>query len=328
MVIVVNVLVPIFAIMLSGHVATRFRWVSGNYGDALVDFVYKVAGPALIFSGLATEPFSQVFHWDFIGATLVSIGLCFGCWWVFAARIGPQRELPYRALTAYAVSVGNSAFIGLPILFALLGRPGLILSVASLFVVVMVFFPLLMFLVTKRDAEVGVSGVALIRQNVKVFLTNPLVLAAILGILYSASGLPLPNVLSHYFRTLAISLTPVALFAVGMEFSWNAIRAEWRTLCVMCMYKMLVCPAVAYGAALLFDLGLVATVSVVLIAGVPSPKTAFIIGKKFGIAEDLMSGLIGLTTVIGLLTLFVFLMVIAVAHPELFGSHMADASRF
>ena len=54
--VIVEVIVPIFAIMLAGYVAARTRLLKENASEALSQFVYYAAGPARGFISLSRTP--------------------------------------------------------------------------------------------------------------------------------------------------------------------------------------------------------------------------------------------------------------------------------
>ncbi len=46
---IVEVILPVFAVVLTGYIAARTRLLKGDASEALSQFVYYAAGPALAF---------------------------------------------------------------------------------------------------------------------------------------------------------------------------------------------------------------------------------------------------------------------------------------
>ena len=61
---IIDVILPIFAIMLAGIVAARTRLLKDDASEALSQFVYYAAGPALAFIALYRTPVD-----DFLNVT-------------------------------------------------------------------------------------------------------------------------------------------------------------------------------------------------------------------------------------------------------------------
>ena len=316
--IVVNILIPMFLIMLTGFLCIHFKILPQETPHFLISFIFNVAAPALIFIGMATAPLSQIFHWDFIFATIIAIAICFFPWIFFIKKCYPQKSTGFAALIAYSVSLGNSAFIGLPILVLVAGSKGMILAVVSSVIVVSVFMPSVIYFMNKsinKNTEKVKYGV--LKDVLKIF-KNPIVLSGFLGILYSAANLPMPAVAKSYFTTLGSALAPVALFAVGAGIMWANIKDYWKILSVMSFFKMIICPAIAYLVAVLLHLNNLETFALVLIAAVPSPKTAYILAEEYNFEPELMAGHIALTTVIGVVTIFGLILFASSVDPTLF----------
>ena len=72
---VVNVVLPVFAIVLAGYACGRFRLLGPGGSEALNGFVYFAALPALFFGSLAKVELSQIFNWPYLSAPI-----CWACW--------------------------------------------------------------------------------------------------------------------------------------------------------------------------------------------------------------------------------------------------------
>ena len=80
-----------FLIMLTGFLCIHFNVLHQETPHFLINFIFNVAAPALIFIGMATAPLSQIFHWDFIFATIISIAICLFTWIFFIKKLYPNK---------------------------------------------------------------------------------------------------------------------------------------------------------------------------------------------------------------------------------------------
>ena len=63
-----NVVLPVFAIILTGYACGRFGVLGAASSEAINKFVYYVALPVLLFFSMARVDPQQIFNWPFLGA--------------------------------------------------------------------------------------------------------------------------------------------------------------------------------------------------------------------------------------------------------------------
>ncbi len=79
-------------------------------------------------------------------------------------------------------------------------------------------------------------------------------MAPILGMLVSASGISLPAAIITPMDMLAPSAAPVALFALGMSLSGLEVRRAGFDLAWLSLVKLIIHPLATWGLALLLNL--------------------------------------------------------------------------
>ena len=187
---VASLILPIFAIILSGWVAGALGYLPRTLAGPLMQFAYFVAMPALVFLTVAKEPLGSLLEWRFLVAFGGGSLICFVAVFL-AARIGWRATLGTSAMLGAMVSMTNTGFVALPILRALQGNPGVLAAaVATVFVGAIMFPALLVLLeIDQHKDSRKMRASALARQ----IGTNPVILATLLGLLWSVIGLTLPT---------------------------------------------------------------------------------------------------------------------------------------
>ena len=118
---VADLILPVFAVIVTGWAAGFVGYVSRNLSDALIHFAYNVAMPALLIVTIAQEPARSLLAWRFLIAFGGGSLLCFAL--VFAvARAFSGSGLVGPAMQGWAASMTNTGFVALPILQATYGR--------------------------------------------------------------------------------------------------------------------------------------------------------------------------------------------------------------
>jgi predicted permease len=89
---IANLVLPVFAIIVTGWLAGALGYISQSLAGGLVHFAYNVAMPAPLFVTIAQEPTRNLLEWRFLlafgGGSVVCFALVF-----LAVRIGWGHDL-------------------------------------------------------------------------------------------------------------------------------------------------------------------------------------------------------------------------------------------
>ena len=203
---------PIYAAIALGYVLVRMGWFSQADTRLFGRFVLNVALPALLFHALATRDVTEIFQPSYAlvfmmgGIATIVLG------WVWFRLTEPQS--PRRALALMGISCPNSGFIGYPVMLLLLpDQAGLILGLNFL-VENFVIIPLCLVLLGLSDASEP-SPWRRVGTTLLNVLKMPLVIALLLGLGFSASGLALPASAGRVMDMLGASAAALSLISIG-----------------------------------------------------------------------------------------------------------------
>lgn len=120
---VINVAIPVFAIMLAGYLAGRFRILGESSSEALNAFVYWFALPPVLFLSMASVPVGEIFDWPFIwtllsGMAIVAIPS------LVLARTLFRNSLGGVTLHGLTGIFANTGYMGIPLFLAAFGPEG------------------------------------------------------------------------------------------------------------------------------------------------------------------------------------------------------------
>ena len=300
---VASLVLPVFAIIVTGWLAGELGYLSRSLADALVHFAYNVAMPALLIVTIAQEPARNLLEWRFLlafgGSSLICFALVF-----LAVRAGGQHDLASSTIHGMAAAMTNTGFVALPILHAIYGQPAVLpAAVATLFVAA-VMFPITVILL-ERDADA--RGPARSARLVKQILLNPMVLSTLIGLVWAITGLPIPATVAAYLNMIAAALTPCALFAIGLGLSVEGLRSNLGTSFALAAVKLVVMPLIVYGLCLITGLNPLYTVAAVICAAVPTAKTVYVLAHEHKVEEKLVAATVSVTTMLSVATLLVAL---------------------
>src|ERR1700755_3305004 len=180
---IADLILPVFAVILSGWIVGYTGYLSRALSDALIHFAYNIAMPALLIVTIAQEPGHSLINWRFLvafgGGSLLCFVVVFGI-----MSIRGSASLAGRTMHGMAASMTNTGFVALLVLQAIYGQHAVLpAAIATVFVAV-VMFPLAVVLleVGQRDAQ-GSRTPAMV--TVKHIVLNPMVISTLVGMLLS-----------------------------------------------------------------------------------------------------------------------------------------------
>ncbi len=302
---VASLILPVFAVIVTGWIAGYTGYLSRALSDALIHFAYNIAMPALLIVTIAQEPGHSLIAWRFLvafgGGSLLCFILVFGI-----MSIQKSRDLASRTMYGMAASMTNTGFVALPVLQAIYGQRAVLpAAIATVFVAV-VMFPAAVILLElgQRDAH-GARMAPM--ATVKHVVLNPMVISTLIGMLLSALNLRMPGPVTAYFGIFADALTPCALFAIGLGLSIDGLRANIGRVSLLLAVKLLIMPVIVYGLSISLGLDPLYTIAAVICAAVPTAKTVYILAGEYRCEEMMVASTVSMTTLGSIISLVIWL---------------------
>ncbi len=307
---VVNVVLPVFALILLGFVCRRSGRMGPTGASELNRFVVWLGLPALLFSVVATSTWTQLWQPGFIAAFTV------GCLGVFAFTLGyrllQKQPLVDASLDALGASYANTGYVGIPLCMLVLGDEALQPAMVASIVVVCVLFAIALACV-----ETGLhAGQGVLRTLGKVswaLVRNPLVVAPMLGALWAASDAQLPVPLATLLKLLGAAAAPCALVSLGLFLAQPQPAGPVRGVWPLVGLKLLVQPLITwYLAFQVFALPTLWAYSALLLSALPTGTGPYMLAEFYGREGSRVSRVVLLTTLGSLISLSLILLLLPV----------------
>lgn len=289
---------PFFALIGIGWLAGRTRFFPEEATGWLTKFVFYFALSAMLFRFAATLPLEAIFDADFALAYLSACVVVY----VLAMAVALARRIPLTeaAMEAQCAVIGNTGFLGVPMLVMLLGpqAAGPVLMVLSIDLIV--FSSLITLIIT--GARQGRVSPAFVGQLLLGLLKNPMIVSIGAGLAWSAAELPLPAPAEEFLVLLGAAATPGALFAIGASLAGRS--AERLSVAVWLSFAKLVLhpAAVAVAALLIFPVEREAAGVMIAAAALPVAGNVYILARHYGVAPQRVSASILVSTAVSVLT--------------------------
>lgn len=297
-----NIVAPIFTLVFSGYFLRRVNLVKIHWIHTLNSFVYYVSLPALVLVSFWQIDFrakevwqTSLFNLLFVGvfSLLVLCGLYF-------------VKLPKKLKAAlFLVSVvGNTIYMGFPLAGSAFGPEALpvVVATATAHLVFGTVFGILgiEFLVLKPQKPA---------VYLKHFLHNPLISSLLAGLLLSVVNLNAPvfDLIKKPLSILGGTASPVALFSLGAfmfgKFSYKHLGLSFFASAL----KLGVLPVFLGITTFLFFKGTVSVPVSVVLAGMPTAVTCFVLAEEYRLEEEFVGSTILISTVISLVSVSLLL---------------------
>ena len=301
----VDIVLPVFAIVAAGYLCGARGLLGEESSEALNLFVYWVALPALLFRAMASVDLATVvnvpFMVGFLGALLAL--------WLAAsllARLLFGSDLAQATLHGMNSVLGNSGFMGIPLAITAYGQPAAVPAIVATIVNAAVVPAIGITLIEiGRGRGAGAGGVLL--KLARALATNPVLVAPLLGLAWSATGLALPTPVEGFTSILGAAAAPCALFAIGL-FLVGKPQSEGRAeVGLMMALKLVVHPALT--ALMVF--AVLPTdpfwaKNAVLMAALPTGSSTFVLAQVYGVYVLRTSSAILWSTVVSVATISAF----------------------
>lgn len=289
---------PFFLLVAAGVALSRLRLLDARMTQGLSAYVYWVGFPALLIHSLSRLGRPGPELWAGLAA-YAAVGLA-----VMASLVAGGRALgwsrPERAGAAMAAGVGNSAFLAVPVTAAVLGGETARLvagAIAADFVVL-------------AAAGVGLLGWAAGRSVWRAMaqaFQNPVVIAAVLGLLLALLNLALPQPLDRAIGLAAASGSPVGLVALGAALGLPRTEDEASPragpVVLAALAKLLAFPLLVWLSIGLTPAPAEFRAGATLVAAAPTAVNVFIQTRAYGVWPRGAARIVALTTAVSIVSL-------------------------
>ncbi|MCT4553190.1 MAG: AEC family transporter [Pelagimonas sp.] len=290
---------PFFALIGLGYGAARTRFFSQEASAALTKFVFYFALSAMLFRFSASLSLGEIFDGPLAAAYLFGTGSVYLIG--LAVARARRQDTGTAAIEAQCVAIGNTGFLGVPMLTLLLG-PEAIGPIILILAIDLIVFSSLLTIVVSASRGQGQGAWVAMGKALRGLLENPMVVSIALGLLVSASGQRLPGPVDEFLSTLGAAATPGALFAIGASLAGKSAErlevAAWLSFGKLVLHPALV----ALGAFVLFAPSTYGAGVAVSAAALPVAGNVYILAQHYGIAPHRVSASILISTVISVVT--------------------------
>ncbi len=287
----------IFVFLLLGIVLQRVKWFPTHVYTLLNKIVIYICLPALALYYIPKINWSPELLYP-IGVAWIGFIVSYLFFSFVGKRLGWSKKLiGCLILTA---GLGNTSFLGFPIIEALYGEEGLKTAILVDQPGSFVVLSTLGILVATIYSSGNPNGFQIAK---KIFLFPPFItflLACVMNIL----NFEFLNFVQVLFKTTGSFVTPLALLSVGLQLRFDRKSQHWRFLGLGLLYKLILTPALIYVLYVVILQQHSKVIQVAVLESAMAPMiTACILASTHGLKPRLSSMMIGFGIPLSFVTL-------------------------
>ncbi|MFU9682599.1 AEC family transporter [Klebsiella pneumoniae] len=303
-----NVVLPVFALILVGWLARKLKILGETALTELNRFVVYLALPALLFDIIANAMWADLAQPAFISA--FSIGMMVVFFLTLFVQLRRTRHLADAAIDALNAGYANTGFIGFPLVIVFLGHEALAPTLIATILTVSVLFGIGIIII-----ETGLQGEVkrriIFTRVAKSLIKNPLLVSPAIAICIPLSGLTVPDSINVFLKLLGGAASPCALIALGLFLAGQSDKRTNNdnfTITLLVVLKLLIQPALTWWfATKVFHLSPLLVHTAVLLAALPTGTGPFMLAEFYRREASTTSKCVLVSTVLSMFTLSAYL---------------------
>ena len=283
-------LIPDFALILFGFFLNRFTDWGRNFWSGLEKLIYFVLFPALLFNSIAKTKIDFVAASPALTTVLLTVLIGMALGWLAKWLLKPDAKI---FASGFQTAFRFNSYIGLAIAGRLHGEAG----IAAFGIVIGLVVPLCN--IGAVWALARNSQVSLLKELVQ----NPLIIATVSGVLYSISGLPLPETLQLLISRMGAASLACGLLAVGAALQLKGAGKNAPLIAYFAAVKLVAMPLATIALARALGVNGVFFDMVVLFAALPTATSAYVLAVRMGGDGPLVAQAVTISTLAGMLAI-------------------------
>lgn len=286
----VLLLLPDFLLILAGFVLCRYSALNRPVWDAAEKLVYYLLFPVLLFNSILRTPLrlGETLSLGGAGVAVVLAGVALA----YALKYWPGVDARAHASGAQVAFRFNS-YVALALAERLLGAPG----VAWVALLIALCVPICNVAAVWPLARHGGHGLA------RELARNPLILSTVAGLVANLMGLRLPDAAALTLQRIGVAALPLGLMAVGAGLRFGALKdAPWLAAALLAI-RHAALPLLALWLSAWLALPASQAALLLCFAALPTASSAYVLAARMGGHGAFVAGLVTLSTLLGMLTL-------------------------
>lgn len=298
-----EVVAPLLILMLLGAFMLKIKLFDADMVTKLNKVSFKVFIPVLIFYNVYNSSIEEIKN---IRPAIFSAIVLSGAF-IITMLIIPLLEKNPQKRGVMVQGIGRSNFViyGLPLALSLCGEEVL----GKVSVEVAIVIPIInVFSVIALETFRG--GRPELKKVLKGVLTNPLIVASVLGICVLVSGIRFPEIINGALGDVGKIATPLSLIILGASINFGAVHKNLRQLVIVLCGKLIIVPLIGFTLAVLFNMPKEDMAVFIAVFASPTAVSSYTMAQQMDGDSDLAAQIVAFGTTFSILTVFLWVFIL------------------
>lgn len=293
---------PIFILMSLGYILKKIKLADKKSIDVVNGWIFKIFLPVLLFYNIYNTQTADILNIKLIVFAVLGIVSVFVLG--YFAVLFLTHDNAKRGVMLQGFFRANFAILGIPLVSYICGDKASGLASLMVAFVIPVFNVLAVIaLEVFREGNINLNPIKLLKG----IITNPLIIACIIGLIVFTLDLKLPSVIEKSVKDIASMATPLSIIALGAVFDFSDIRGYFRENVIVVTAKLVIVPLIIIPLAIWMGFRGEALACLLVVFASPVAVSSFSMAQQMNGDEKLAVQVIAISSALCLVTLFLWI---------------------
>lgn len=300
-----NVIAPLFFLMVIGYVLVHHTKLADkelcSKANALV---FKVFLPCMLFKNIYQSDIKTQMQGELCLFAAGSLFVLFLLLCLVVPKVVKQEN--QQGVVIQGIFRSNYVIFGVAIVEKMYGPENTVTAA----ILSAILVPMYNFLAVIALSVFGEKRERDWKKVIGNIVKNPLIIASVLGIVFSYVGIQLPQAVETTIGDLAKLATPIAFLILGGDFDFSKVRGNLKIAWGVIFVKMIVLPLLAIPIVIGMGYRDADLLSALLAYQTPVAVSSYIMAQQAGADEQLAGQLVVFSSALSIVTLFVTIFIL------------------
>lgn len=301
----VNVIAPLFFLMVIGYVLVHHTKLADkelcSKANALV---FKVFLPCMLFKNIYQSDIKTQMQGELCLFAAGSLLVLFLLLCLVVPKVVKQEN--QQGVVIQGIFRSNYVIFGVAIVEKMYGLENTVTAA----ILSAILVPMYNFLAVIALSVFGEKRERDWKKVIGNIVKNPLIIASVLGIVFSYVGIQLPQAVETTIGDLAKLATPIAFLILGGDFDFSKIKGNLKTAGGVIFVKMVVLPLLMIPIVIGMGYRDSDLLAALLAYQTPIAVSSYIMAQQAGADEQLAGQLVVFSSAVSIVTLFVTIFIL------------------
>ncbi|MDR3292335.1 MAG: AEC family transporter [Methanobrevibacter sp.] len=289
-----NTFISLIIMIFLGYLLKKSKFLKSVDAKPLNIILINILLPCMIFMALYSENtaiFSKLSMMPFIP---LFPALFVGLFTFIILKFYSFSKIKILGFIS-AVILGNTAYLGYPIVSGIFGDDGLVRAIFFDISTPILFLFLSIILI--------ISSGGSLKDSFKKVLGFPVLWGVSFGIIFNIFNIPIGDVLENTIKNIGVATVPLAMFSLGLSLDFSRMKKNIKIVSFISSIKLILYPLLSFVVVILLNLTELEFKVGIIESARPSSILSLILASNYGLDHELVADCIFLSTILSFITL-------------------------